>query len=155
MMATVSGVPGRSGGANRLTVATHHTRGTFRKHRHARQVDPPADVVDVPITPPRSLPRGAAPYWRALRPVDGRATPADQQRLVLLCTYLADHDAIARELARRRFTPDVVVALRREKRLIAMTIRALLLDYRKHAPPVAPAIPADSPLAEFLTRRRA
>lgn len=39
------GVPGRSGGQNRLTAAEHVSRGTFRRSRHAAPAASPAPAI--------------------------------------------------------------------------------------------------------------
>lgn len=43
----MAGVAGRSGGANRVSIAEHLARGTYRPGRHAGRTDPP----EVRLTP--------------------------------------------------------------------------------------------------------
>lgn len=56
----MAGRPGRSGGANRIPVADHLTRGTYRRDRHGeawRAWDGPEPPPD-PVQPPSWLLRG-------------------------------------------------------------------------------------------------
>lgn len=39
----MAGLPGRSGGWNRLSVEDHQLRGTYRKDRHGQAQEPPSD----------------------------------------------------------------------------------------------------------------
>jgi hypothetical protein len=43
----MAGTPGRSGGANKISIAEHLARGTFRPGRHGGKTDPPA----LPVSP--------------------------------------------------------------------------------------------------------
>src|SRR5262245_3399341 len=55
---SMAGVAGRSGGHNRLSIADHQRRGTFRRGRHAlAAVDlmPPSTEEHRPPKPPRGL----------------------------------------------------------------------------------------------------
>jgi len=40
----MSGMPGRSGGWNRISVEDHLARGTYRKDRHGHLQEPPTDT---------------------------------------------------------------------------------------------------------------
>jgi hypothetical protein len=77
----MAGKPGRSGGHNRVAIAEHRVRGTYRPSRHDRRTDP-QPALPVPLSPavvPLALVEGLGAAGRTFaedvfRSYDGWAT---------------------------------------------------------------------------------
>ena len=103
----MAGVPGRSGGANRLPVTEHLLRGTFRPDRHGprppRQVSPwvalEGGASPAKRFPPAAIFRGlqgrGRAFVRALYREYDEIGPTDET-LITLCAQLLDDAAEAR-----------------------------------------------------------
>lgn len=106
----MSGVPGRSGGHNRLSAEEHRLRGTHRTDRHgqAPEGEPETAPEQSPIPPPSDLKGPARKHWQYFAPLlqGARAlTPSDIQTLADYCRACAaveDRDRRLTTLMRKR-----------------------------------------------------
>lgn len=123
----MAGVPGRSGGQNRLSVEEHERRGTLRPARHLKPVPPPAAPVGAADR--RRTLRGLSPTARRiasqlLAAFDGW----DVSTLETLRAYALSCDRLE---AMQTATTAPGTALYRELRINLQLQRALNLEQER------------------------
>jgi hypothetical protein len=158
----MSGVKGRSGGHNKVSIAEHKRRRNYRPSRHGREGDVPAAVPLGTVVKPTWLSAAAGVVWDRLAPqaaAMGTLMKADVCAFSTLCELQATFETVCAtkssgwDASTWKVQRETAAAIRPWLSMFGFTLEGRNRLNVKPANPNDPFAEFDNPLARFLKPR--